>query len=421
MVDGAYQLLVRAAEAGRPRERARGQRHASTCSTSAPSTSTTSTPCRASAAARTRTSSRDRIIRPGDQAFFDIIHTFIGYKTCYYRTFVVGKANRRAARRLQAGARVDRQVDRADASRRDDRPGRERLAEGAGVRLRQRDGVLRAPVRPQRRPVPPRAADHQPAQLARAPGRAQGGHGHRPRDLLPGQGRRAPRRGSRRRSSSPPTARRSSPASRPTSCSSPTRTDRRHEPHGDDRPRHRPRRPGSGCTGRWSSAATSRSAPRSCSSRGSCAGTTHLGVGQEAVAAGVAAAMRDDDYTFCTYRGHNHTLARGVPMAPIFAELFGRGTGLLGGKGGSMHLTSAWSTARWARTRSSARTCRSRWARRGRRSTASRARSRSASSATGRPTSGRSTRRSTWPRSGRRRSSSCARTTSTWSTRRSAT
>ncbi len=35
----------------------------------------------------------DRIIRPGDQAFFDIIHTFVGYKTCYYRTFVVGKAN----------------------------------------------------------------------------------------------------------------------------------------------------------------------------------------------------------------------------------------------------------------------------------------------------------------------------------------
>jgi pyruvate dehydrogenase E1 component alpha subunit len=69
-------------------------------------------------------------------------------------------------------------------------------------------------------------------------------------------------------------------------------------------------------------------------------GTTHLGVGQEAVAAGVAAAMRADDYTFCTYRGHNHNIARGVPMAPILAELFGRATGLLGGKGGSMHLTS---------------------------------------------------------------------------------
>src|SRR4051812_25312093 len=69
-------------------------------------------------------------------------------------------------------------------------------------------------------------------------------------------------------------------------------------------------------------------------------GTTHLGVGQEAVAAGVAALMRPDDWTFCTYRGHNHTLARGTPMGPILAELFGRGSGLLGGKGGSMHLTS---------------------------------------------------------------------------------
>jgi TPP-dependent pyruvate/acetoin dehydrogenase alpha subunit len=69
-------------------------------------------------------------------------------------------------------------------------------------------------------------------------------------------------------------------------------------------------------------------------------GTTHLGVGQEAVAAGFAAAMRNDDYTFATYRGHNHALVRGTPMAPIFAELFGRATGLMGGKGGSMHITS---------------------------------------------------------------------------------
>jgi Xaa-Pro dipeptidase len=35
----------------------------------------------------------DRLIRPGDQAFFDIIQTFVGYKTCYYRTFVVGMAS----------------------------------------------------------------------------------------------------------------------------------------------------------------------------------------------------------------------------------------------------------------------------------------------------------------------------------------
>ena len=69
-------------------------------------------------------------------------------------------------------------------------------------------------------------------------------------------------------------------------------------------------------------------------------GTTHLGVGQEAVAAGVAGAMRHDDYSFATYRGHNHALARGTSMAGLYAELFGRATGLLGGKGGSMHITS---------------------------------------------------------------------------------
>ncbi len=70
-------------------------------------------------------------------------------------------------------------------------------------------------------------------------------------------------------------------------------------------------------------------------------GTTHLGVGQEAIAAGFAAAMRPDDYTFATYRGHNHALSRGTPMGPLYAELFGRATGLMGGKGGSMHITSA--------------------------------------------------------------------------------
>ena len=69
-------------------------------------------------------------------------------------------------------------------------------------------------------------------------------------------------------------------------------------------------------------------------------GTSHLGLGQEAVAAGCGTAMRPVDYTFATYRGHNHTLARGVPMAPIMAELMGRQLGLMAGKGGSMHLTS---------------------------------------------------------------------------------
>ena len=68
-------------------------------------------------------------------------------------------------------------------------------------------------------------------------------------------------------------------------------------------------------------------------------GTSHLSLGQEAIAAGFGVAMRPDDYTFCTYRGHAHTLARGVSMSGVLGELMGRQCGLLGGKGGSMHLT----------------------------------------------------------------------------------
>jgi acetoin:2,6-dichlorophenolindophenol oxidoreductase subunit alpha len=69
-------------------------------------------------------------------------------------------------------------------------------------------------------------------------------------------------------------------------------------------------------------------------------GTSHLALGQEAVAAGFATAMQPDDYTFCTYRGHAHTLLRGASMTGILGELMGRECGLLRGKGGSMHLTS---------------------------------------------------------------------------------
>jgi TPP-dependent pyruvate/acetoin dehydrogenase alpha subunit len=69
-------------------------------------------------------------------------------------------------------------------------------------------------------------------------------------------------------------------------------------------------------------------------------GTSHLSLGQEAVAAGFAGAMRQGDLSFCTYRGHAHTLARGVPIAKVLGELMQRDTGLMRGKGGSMHLTS---------------------------------------------------------------------------------
>jgi pyruvate dehydrogenase E1 component alpha subunit len=68
-------------------------------------------------------------------------------------------------------------------------------------------------------------------------------------------------------------------------------------------------------------------------------GTSHLSLGQEAIAAAFGVAMRHDDWTFCTYRGHAHTLARGASMTGVLGELMGRECGLLGGKGGSMHLT----------------------------------------------------------------------------------
>jgi TPP-dependent pyruvate/acetoin dehydrogenase alpha subunit len=69
-------------------------------------------------------------------------------------------------------------------------------------------------------------------------------------------------------------------------------------------------------------------------------GTSHLSLGQEAVAAGFAVAMKPGDLSFCTYRGHAHTLARGVPIEQVLGELMQRDNGLMRGKGGSMHLTS---------------------------------------------------------------------------------
>ena len=49
-------------------------------------------------------------------------------------------------------------------------------------------------------------------------------------------------------------------------------------------------------------------------------GTSHLSLGQEAIAGGFGVAMQPTDYTFCTYRGHNHTYVRGVSMAKILGE-----------------------------------------------------------------------------------------------------
>src|SRR5690606_3007630 len=68
-------------------------------------------------------------------------------------------------------------------------------------------------------------------------------------------------------------------------------------------------------------------------------GQTHQSLGQAAVEPGFSTAMRPDDYTFATYRGHAHSLSRGMDPGEALAELLGRSNGVLGGKGGSMHLT----------------------------------------------------------------------------------
>jgi len=143
-------------------------------------------------------------------------------------------------------------------------------------------------------------------------------------------------------------------------------------------------------------------------------GTSHLSLGQEAIAAGFAEAMQPGDLSFCTYRGHAHTLARGVPVEQVLGELMQRDNGLMRGKGGSMHLTSEQHGVMGSYAIIGAHlpiACAP--------STAATAMCRCASSATVPPISVRFTRRSTSRRSGSYRSCSCARTISTWNTRRS--
>ena len=71
---------------------------------------------------------------------------------------------------------------------------------------------------------------------------------------------------------------------------------------------------------------------------GKVGGFCHLYIGQEAVAVGAMAALRDDDLIMCSYREHGQALARGVSARAVMAELFGKATGCSGGKGGSMHI-----------------------------------------------------------------------------------
>lgn len=71
---------------------------------------------------------------------------------------------------------------------------------------------------------------------------------------------------------------------------------------------------------------------------GELRGTSHLSVGQEAVAAGACAALSADDYITSTHRGHGHFIARGADPHRLMAELFGKEPGYSQGRGGTQHV-----------------------------------------------------------------------------------
>ena len=144
----------------------------------------------------------DRLIRPGDQAFFDIIQSFNGYRTCYYRTFAVGQRDAGAARRVHT-RRASGSTPRSTLVQAGRRPptrsrgsGRRptefgfasemaafglQFGHGLGLALHERPIIS-------------------PAELARAPDGAARGHGLRAGDLLPRDATASRRRASRRRS-----------------------------------------------------------------------------------------------------------------------------------------------------------------------------------------------------------------------------
>ena len=71
---------------------------------------------------------------------------------------------------------------------------------------------------------------------------------------------------------------------------------------------------------------------------GKLGGFLHLYAGEEAVAVGVCSHLTDSDFVASTHRGHGHCIAKGVDVAGMMAELYGRSTGVCKGKGGSMHI-----------------------------------------------------------------------------------
>jgi acetoin:2,6-dichlorophenolindophenol oxidoreductase subunit alpha len=74
--------------------------------------------------------------------------------------------------------------------------------------------------------------------------------------------------------------------------------------------------------------------------QGKIPGFIHVGIGQEAVAAGVCSCLRADDSIFTTHRGHGQALAKGIELNRFMAEIYGRKDGFCKGKAGSMHVAS---------------------------------------------------------------------------------
>jgi TPP-dependent pyruvate/acetoin dehydrogenase alpha subunit len=72
--------------------------------------------------------------------------------------------------------------------------------------------------------------------------------------------------------------------------------------------------------------------------RGEVHGTTHLYIGQEAVATGVGSVLTPEDRVAATYRGHGHALSIGVDPQALLDEMLGRRTGVCGGRAGSMNV-----------------------------------------------------------------------------------
>jgi hypothetical protein len=157
----------------------------------------------------------DRIIQPGDMVFLDIMHSYNGYRTCYYRTFICGEPNKyqieayeKASKWISASIDMIRPASRPTRSR---PSGPTRKSSAIATRSRS----VPAAIRPRCRPVAVGAADHLEA-VPRPDASAEGRHGVRARDLVRRRGRlgRSPHRGrSRRHQGQLP---RSSRTSRPT-------------------------------------------------------------------------------------------------------------------------------------------------------------------------------------------------------------